>query len=53
MTLEQREFELHGPLIRGYFSTENITVLCGPGLAESLDAEELQMWQADWKLHED
>ena len=39
-----------GPLVCGYFSVVNTTVLHGPWLAESADLEELWILMADCKL---
>lgn len=37
-------FELHHPLVLGFFSVENVTALCGLRLVESVDWEEPQIW---------
>ena len=40
-TIENTDLNCLSPLIGGYFSTVNATVLHGPWLGESMDAEEL------------
>ena len=42
-----------GPLILGFFSIVNTTVLQDPQLVESLGTKELQVQRADYKLYLD
>ena len=51
LTLEHCGFELHSPLVQGYFSTVNTAVLHGLWLGESTDVEETWIQRANYKLH--
>ena len=50
-TVKNTDLNCLSPRIRGYFSIVNATVLHGPWLDESMDAEELWMQKVQYKTY--
>lgn len=52
-TIENTDLNCLSPLMKGYFSVVNTTVLHGPWLDESTDAEELWTQKVKYKTYVD